>query len=148
MSRARHKKEHHKHRAKGGTVAYAGGGSNVMKEAHERKRGGRVHHMHGEGEEAHERHDHKARRHGGHVSKHHEHERKHGGRMEHEHEHERKHGGHVMKHHEHEAHRKHGGRVHHHRAKGGEVGSNKHPLSTASRVTKLKGEGPENFPSD
>lgn len=134
MSRARHKKEHHKHRAKGGTVAYAGGGSNVMKEAHERKRGGRVHHMHGEGEEAHERHDHKARRHGGHVSKHHEHERKH--------------GGHVMKHHEHEAHRKHGGRVHHHRAKGGEVGSNKHPLSTASRVTKLKGEGPENFPSD
>ena len=129
MSRARHKKEHHK-RAKGGVVAYTGAGSNVMKEAHERKRGGRVRHMHGEGEESHERHDRKERRRGG-RTEHHEHERKHGGRMEHEHE----------------KHRKHGGRVHH-RAKGGEVGSNKHPLSTAARTTKLKGEGPENCPSD
>lgn len=114
MSRARHK-----HRSKGGVVAYSGGGSNVMKEAHERKRGGRVHHMEGEGEEAHERHDRK-----------------------------RRHGGRMMKHeHEHEKHRKRGGRVHH-RAKGGEVGANEKPLSTAARTTKLKGEGPENFPSD
>lgn len=119
MSRARHKARHHK--AKGGVVAYSGGSSNVMKEAHERKRGGRVHHE-GEGEEAHERHDRKRRR---------------GGRMEH-HEHE------------HEKERRRGGRVHHgkHRAKGGEIGANEKPLSTAARISKLKGEGPENFPSD
>jgi hypothetical protein len=119
MSRARHEKER-KRRSKGGVVAYTAGDSNVMKEPHERKRGGRVHHMHGEGEEAHERHDRK---------------RKRGGRMmEHEHEHEK--------------HRKRGGRVHHHRAKGGEVGANERPLSTAARTTKIKGEGPESFPSD
>lgn len=122
MSRARHKKEHERkrggavNRARGGEVAYAGGDSNVMKEAKERKRGGRAM---AEGEEAHERHDRHRRR---------------GGRMEHEHEKERKRGG----------------RVHHgkHRAKGGEIGANEKPLSTAARTTKLKGEGPENFPSD
>lgn len=128
MSRARHKKEHERksggavNRARGGEVAYAGGDSNVMKEAKERKRGGRMHH--GEGEEAHERHDRKRAR---------------GGRMHHHHEE-----------HEHEKERKRGGRVHHgkHRAKGGEIGANEKPLSTAARTTKLKGEGPENFPSD
>lgn len=39
MSRARHKK------AKGGAVYYEGGGSNVAKEAAEKKRGGAVKHM-------------------------------------------------------------------------------------------------------
>ena len=40
MSRARH---HEKHRAEGGkAVAYAGGDSNVMKEAKEKKTGGAV----------------------------------------------------------------------------------------------------------
>lgn len=54
MSRARH-------RAKGGkVVAYAGGDSNVMKEARERKRGGAV--PSGEGDEAKERHDRVPRR--------------------------------------------------------------------------------------
>ena len=110
MSRARHNKEHERKRARGGVVAYAGGESNVMKEAKERKRGGRVHHE-AEGEEAHERHD-RHRRRGGHVE-----------------------------HHEHEKHRKRGGRVHHgkHRAKGGEVGANERPLSTAARVSHIKG---------
>lgn len=118
MSRARHKKEHERksggavNRAKGGMVAYAGGDSNVMKEAKERKRGGRVHHE-AEGEEAHERHDR-----------------------------ERKRGGAVA--------RKRGGRVHRgkHRAQGGEIGANEKPLSTAARVSHIKGVGPANFPSD
>lgn len=60
MSRARHKA-----RASGGRVAvYAGEGSNVLKEAHERKRGGRV----GEGEEGGKRADKKARARGGAVT--------------------------------------------------------------------------------
>jgi hypothetical protein len=117
MSRARHKKEHERKRARGGEVAYAGGDSNVMKEAKERKRGGRIHHE-AEGEEAHERHDRERRR---------------GGRMEHEHEKNRKRGGRV-----------HGK----HRAKGGEIGANEKPLSTAARVSHIKGVGPANFPSD
>jgi hypothetical protein len=69
MSRSRHKK-----REVGGGVenpksvtAYAGGDSNVMQEAKERKRGGRAHH--GEGEKAKERHDHKKRARGGGVVK-------------------------------------------------------------------------------
>ena len=42
----RHKMhEEKKERAAGGAVAYSGGDSNVMKEAHERKRGGKVKHM-------------------------------------------------------------------------------------------------------
>ena len=55
MSRARH-------RAKGGSVketVYAGAGSNVLKEAEERKRGGKV--MHGEGEMPKHRADKRAR---------------------------------------------------------------------------------------
>lgn len=63
MSRARHKEM--KERAAGGkVVAYSGGDSNVMKEAHERKRGGKVHHV--EGEKPHHRADKRAR--GGGVS--------------------------------------------------------------------------------
>jgi hypothetical protein len=46
-------------RATGGKVVYAGGGSNVLKEAEERKRGGRVHH--GEGEEHKKKGDRRAR---------------------------------------------------------------------------------------
>jgi len=54
MSRARHKA-----RAAGGkVVAYSGGDSNVMKEAHERKRGG---HVMGEGEKGKHRMDKRAR---------------------------------------------------------------------------------------
>lgn len=60
MSRARHKA-----RAAGGkVVAYSGGDSNVMKEAHERKRGGSVM---GEGDEGKGRADKRAR--GGAVPK-------------------------------------------------------------------------------
>lgn len=57
MSRARHK-------ARGGHVketVYAGEGSNVLKEAEERKKGGRVHHMKGEGEMPKHRADKRAR---------------------------------------------------------------------------------------
>ena len=125
MSRARH---HQKHRANGGpvkAVVFAGEGSNNLKEAHERKRGGRVHHMEGEGEHAKHRHDHKARRHGGKVEHHHEHEkeRKQGGKVEHEHEKMHMHKG---------------------RARGGRIGANRMPLSTAATVKHVtKGETPE-----
>ena len=80
MSRARHKK------AMGGSVkpdVYAGEGSNVLKEAMERKRGGKV--MHGEGEEAKARHDRPKRKRGGKVEheelKPHEKHRAKGGRV-------------------------------------------------------------------
>ena len=67
MSRSRHKMHEEKmKRASGGAVAYAGGDSNVMKEAHERKRGGKVKHE-GEGEKAKERHDRPKRALGGPV---------------------------------------------------------------------------------
>ena len=63
MSRARHAK-----RAMGGkTTVYAGEGSNVLKEAEERKRGGKVERMKGEGEKAKERHDRPKRARGGAV---------------------------------------------------------------------------------
>lgn len=134
MSRARHEKHHR--RANGGPVkaaVYAGEGSNLLKEAHERKRGGRVHHMHGEGEESKHRHDRKERRHGGraehHAAKHHE-----------EHEKERKHGGKV----EHEEHHHEKMHMHKGRARGGRIGSNRAPLSTAATVKHVtKGETPE-----
>lgn len=67
MSRARH---HAKHRAKGGgtkETEYNAQGSNAMKEAKEtsegseRKRGGGVHHLHGEGEKGKHRADKRAR---------------------------------------------------------------------------------------
>lgn len=60
MSRSRHAK-----RAAGGKVVYAGAGSNVLKEAEERKRGGKV--MHAEGEAAKERSDRPKRARGGAV---------------------------------------------------------------------------------
>lgn len=89
MSRARH-------RNKGGrAVAYAGGDSNVMKEAHKRKRGGRVD---GEGEDAKPRADRRAR------------------------------GGAVA------------AAVAPGRKRGGAVGADKHPLSSASKTKKLPGE--------
>lgn len=129
MSRARH-------RAKGGkVVAYTAGDSNVMKEAHERKHGGRVHH-HGEGEEA----------------KHHAGKRSRGGKVA------RRHGGKVEAlghgHHHH-------GHGHHHsehsprRARGGAIGSDKRPLSSAAKVKFLgeekgggSGAGPANEQTD
>ena len=62
MSRARHQK-----RAAGGKAeVYAGEGSNVLKEAMERKRGGKVE-MKGEGEEAKARSDRPKRAKGGRV---------------------------------------------------------------------------------
>lgn len=91
MSRARHMK-----RASGGAVAYAGGSSNVMKEAHERKRGGRVHHA--EGEEHKGKHDRRAR------------------------------GGSV------------GAAAAPGRKRGGGIGSDKRPLSSAATISHIKGE--------
>lgn len=93
MSRARHK-------AKGGSVketVYAGAGSNVLKEAEERKKGGKV--MHGEGEMPKHRADKRAR------------------------------GGSVG------------------RKRGGGVGANLMPLSTAAKIKEVtKGEEPEDSP--
>lgn len=90
MSRIRHK-------AKGGSVketVYAGEGSNVLKEAEERKKGGKV--MHGEGDMPKMRADKRAR------------------------------GGAVG------------------RKRGGGVGANLTPLSTAARIKEItKGEQPE-----
>jgi hypothetical protein len=68
MSRLRHKEEK---RAKGGGVketVYAGEGSNVLKEAEERKRGGKIT-MHGEGEAAKMRADRPKRARGGVVAR-------------------------------------------------------------------------------
>lgn len=117
MSRARHK-------AKGGkAVAYNAADSNVMKEAHERKRGGKVHH-HGEGEEAKHRHDRKERKRGGGV------------------------------HHGHPKHHSDGGEEHHRkmhhgtpgRKRGGGIGANRMPLSTAANIKEVtKGESSEDM---
>ena len=61
MSRLKHKK-----RAAGGKAdVYAGADSNVLKEAMQRKRGGKVEHMEGEGEMAKERADRPKRAKGG-----------------------------------------------------------------------------------
>ena len=121
MSRARHKK------AMGGSVkpdVYAGEGSNVLKEAEERKRGGRIEHMEGEGEKAKERHDRPKRKRGGKV----EHEElKHGGKAEH-----------------HEKHRAKGGRV-----KGEGIGADRMPLSSAAKIREVtKGEQAEGANED
>ena len=51
----------------GKATVYAGEGSNVLKEAEERKRGGKVEHMKGEGEKAKERHDRPKRARGGSI---------------------------------------------------------------------------------
>lgn len=151
MSRARHKM-----RADGGRLSSepkwnAGGEQNAAKEAEEKKKGGRVHH-HAEGEEGKKRADKRAR--GGHV--------KHHGKVEHEHH------GEVM-----HKHRKHGGGMNKpetgalkrveledgkeksnpeelkrgglaKRARGGRIGADKMPLTTAARVKHVtKGETPE-----
>ena len=122
MSRARHKE--HK-RAEGGRLSSepkwnAGGEQNAAKEAEEKKRGGRVH---GEGEHAKKRMDHKAR--GGAVA------RKHGGKAEHESKAE-EHREYEKEKHEHK------------RARGGRIGADKMPLSSAARVKHVtKGETPE-----
>ena len=108
MSRARHKEK----RAMGGGVkptVFAGEGSNNLKEAMERKRGGRAEHMEGEGEKAKERHDRP--------------KRARGGKMEHE---ELKHGGKAEKH------RAKGGRV-----KGEGVGADRMPLSSAAKIKEV-----------
>jgi len=131
MSRARHKAK-----ASGGkAVAYNAADSNVMKEAHERKKGGRVHH-HGEGEEAKHRHDRKERKRGGSVKHHHAHG--------------------VGRHHEegHPAHHTDGGVEHHAkmhkeprgRKRGGGIGANRMPLSTAANIKEVtKGEDKEDL---
>ena len=85
MSRSRHMK-----RAKGGSTketVYAGGGSNVLKEAEERKRGG---HVEGEGEHSKHRADKRAR--GGKVDGHPKHHAD-GGKAHHAHMHKRARGG-------------------------------------------------------
>jgi hypothetical protein len=106
MSRARH----HAKKARGGGVKgefYAGGESNVAKEAEERKHGGRAHHMEGEGEHAKHRGDRPNRARGGKV----EHNRHHEARG---------------------------------RKRGGGVGANLTPLSTAAKIKEVtKGEQPE-----
>lgn len=124
MSRARHKE--HKERASGGALSSepkwnAGGEQNAAKEAEEKKRGGRVKHHEAEGEEGKKRMDKRAR--GGHV-----------GKKMHEGLGEFKHGGEAKKkEHEHKG-----------RARGGRIGANLMPLSTAARVKHVtKGEEPE-----
>lgn len=92
MSRARHMA-----RKRGGAVAYAGGDSNVMKEAKERKRGGAIE---GEGAAPKLRADRKGRASGGAVA----------------------------------------AVAAPGRKRGGGVGSNLRPLSTAAKTSKLKGE--------
>lgn len=118
MSRARHNA---KHRASGGgvkPVVFAGEGSNNLKEAHERKRGGRVHHMEAEGEHAKHRGDHKKRARGGKVDGHPKH-----------------HADGGVAHH-----------AHMHRAKGGRIGANRMPLSTAATIKEVtKGEQKEDL---
>lgn len=139
MSRARHKM-----RASGGKLSSkpeweAGGNSNAAKEAEEKKRGGKVHHK-AEGEHAKERADKRAR--GGHVKS----EHKGGSHSMHIHHHAKKKGGEVEE-------RAHGGGVHgvdesvvaakhhsmHHRgrARGGRIGADKAPLTTAAKVKHI-----------
>lgn len=145
MSRARHKM-----RAEGGRLSSepqwnAGGTQNAAKEAEEKKRGGKVkHHAHAEGEHAKKRADKRARgghvksehhAHGGHAHSMHIHHHKKGGKVE-----ERAHGG-VVGHHDGEhvhKHVKHHSMAHHPgRARGGRIGADKAPLTTAAKVKHI-----------
>src|SRR5271170_5476140 len=107
MSRARHAKK----RAKGGLSGKpeweAGGQSNAAKEAEERKHGG---HVEAEGEHAKERHDRAKRARGGGVHGHEPH--------------------HAVK--EKSMHHRHGMKVPG-RKRGGGVGADMHPLTTANK---------------
>lgn len=124
MSRLRHKE-----RADGGRLSSepkwnAGGEQNAAKEAEERKKGGRVHHE-AEGEHAKKRMDKRAR--GGPIAL------KKGGKAEHESKAEEHREYEKEKHHMHKG-----------RARGGRIGANLAPLSTAARVKHVtKGEEPE-----
>jgi hypothetical protein len=62
MGHTKHHMKHKHHRAKGGRVEYDAQGSNVMKEAHEKKHGGGVH-VKGHGH----KHKHRHKAHGGAV---------------------------------------------------------------------------------
>lgn len=155
MSRARH---HAKKRAAGGLSSKpeweAGGESNAAKESEEKKHGGKVH---GEGHKPkhgahrrarggkvhHEEHEHEKRRHGGHVGHHEEeHEKRASGGGVHGHEPHHAVKGHSM-------HHRHGMHVPG-RKRGGGVGADKTPLTTAANVKHvIKGEEPEKgVPSD
>lgn len=132
MSRLRHKE-----RADGGRLSSepkwnAGGEQNAAKEAEERKKGGRVKHHEAEGEDSKKRMDKRAR--GGKVHSKPPEELKRGGKAEHESK--------AEEHKEYEKEKKHG--MHKGRAKGGRIGANLMPLSTAARVKHVtKGEEPE-----
>ena len=101
-----------RHRAKGGKAKEAGGNPYVEHEAHETE----------DGEETERKHGGKAKHHGKHHGKEHEHkkERKHGGKIE----------GHHPKHRMDKPGRKRGGRV----------GADTSPLSSANRTSKPTGE--------
>lgn len=125
--------EHHrkrggraKHHAEGGEIKEAGGNPYVEAEAHEKKRGGKAEH---EG---------KHRKKGGKAEHEHEHHGRHrrrGGKAEHEHE--RKRGGHVVEGH-HAKHRldRPG------RKRGGGVGADTSPLSSAHHDSSDAGKQP------
>jgi hypothetical protein len=123
MSRARHKM-----RASGGGLSSkpefeAGGGSNAAKEAEEKKRGGKVHHA--EGGASKKRADKRAR--GGHVKK------KDGGEVE-----CRADGGSVGNYPAelHEV-KNHSMKHTRGRARGGKIGADKAPLTTAAKVKTI-----------
>ena len=130
MSRARHHL-----RAGGGKLVKAeweaGGKSEAAHEAEEKKRGGKVHHA--EGEEAKKRADKRAR--GGHVKKEHK-ERAKGGGVKTDGVGNHAEEIHSVKHHS-MIHKK-------GRARGGAVGADKKPLTTAAKVKHITpGEKPE-----
>lgn len=135
MSRARHKM-----RASGGGLSSepkwnAGGEQNAAKEAMEKKKGGKVEHA--EGEKAKKRMDHKERRRGGDLNKP---ETGVMARKEDDDEKEKSNPEELKR----------GGHAHKGRARGGRIGADKAPLTTAAKVKHVtKGEGPEiGVPSD
>lgn len=65
---ARHRKHHMKHhKASGGKIEHAGGNPEVIKEAEEKKKGGKVHHMKMHGHHGKHRLDRPGRKRGGRV---------------------------------------------------------------------------------